>query len=122
MKKSSYRHQQYHYDTTIGSTTHCVKKFRSMKEKSNQKIHCSIKLNSHSKIDNAINQVLVGNCSKVRSFSPFMQLPRFIRLRLLTQDLNAAHSLVVIILAMHAAYVIPVVEDGNFPLLDFSFV
>lgn len=94
-----------------------------MKEKSNQKIHCSIKLNSHSKIDNAINQVLVGNCSEVRSFSPFMQVPRFIRLQLLKhKDLNAAHSLVVTILAMHAAYVIPVAADGNFPLLSFSFV
>lgn len=38
------------------------------------------------------------------------------------KDLNAAHILVVIILAMHAAYVIPVAADGNFPLLSFSFV
>lgn len=94
-----------------------------MKEKSNQKIHCSIKLKSHSTINNAINQVLVGNCSEVRSFSPFMQVPRFIRLQLLKhKDLNAAQSLDVIILAMHAAYVIPVAADGNFPLLSFSFV
>lgn len=121
-----YKHEEKFIQASAISLWHyinCAKKFRSKKEKSNQKIHCSIKLKSHSKINNAIIQVLVRNCSKVRSFSSFMQVPRFIRLQLLKHnDLNAAQSLDVIILAMHAAYVIPVAADGNFPLLSFSFV